>query len=381
MGPLRHAKMRRLGRNCDNSKKLFVDGQTFSLRSVRMPPLYTVGTMSGMACRASRGHYRRMHIDKRGLNIFSQNGMRTRSYISRMQSRMSTTKTKSSGTKGKFANDESHSSALVQFLSFGGQVVQFVCIMHVMQTYVFDVTMCVGPSMLPTINSAGDIVLVDRMTHRLRNLEVGDVVLAKAPSDPNQTVCKRVRGVPGDHICYSRPRTGSVEFEWSRKGITVPNGHLWLQGDNDTNSTDSRHYGPVPQGLVRGIVRCRIWPLFNAGSLQEFTWKRKTVELIDKEEEEARLHRERMAKRRQERERKRRAKAEEKKKERARKRKKIEEIVDCLPEETWQVERKELPSERNAKAKEAKKDSLSEGILDADIRKDSPHIKERENAE
>ena len=188
---------------------------------------------------------------------------------------------------------------VMQILRWGGQIVQFVCIMHVMQTYCFDVTMCVGPSMLPTINSAGDIVLIDRMTHRLRDLVVGDVVLAKSPSDPTQTVCKRVRGVPGDHVCYSRPRTGNMEFSWNREGITVPNGHVWLQGDNESDSTDSRHYGPVPGALVRGTVVCRIWPLPVAGALSEFTWQRKDAAWIEKEEEEARLHRERMTKKRE----------------------------------------------------------------------------------
>ena len=34
--------------------------------------------------------------------------------------------------------------------------------------------------------------------------------------------------------------------------VQVPAGHVWLQGDNTLNSTDSRHYGPVPYALVRG---------------------------------------------------------------------------------------------------------------------------------
>lgn len=35
-------------------------------------------------------------------------------------------------------------------------------------------------------------------------------------------------------------------------GLQVPPGHVWLQGDNTLNSTDSRHYGPVPYALIKG---------------------------------------------------------------------------------------------------------------------------------
>ncbi|KAJ9477367.1 Mitochondrial inner membrane protease subunit 1 [Pseudozyma hubeiensis] len=42
--------------------------------------------------------------------------------------------------------------------------------------------------------------------------------------------------------------------------VTIPLGHVWLAGDNMANSTDSRHYGPVPLGMVRGKVLARVWP-------------------------------------------------------------------------------------------------------------------------
>jgi inner membrane protease subunit 1 len=36
--------------------------------------------------------------------------------------------------------------------------------------------------------------------------------------------------------------------------MQVPNGHVWLQGDNQYVSRDSREYGPVPAALVKGKV-------------------------------------------------------------------------------------------------------------------------------
>ncbi|EPQ28246.1 uncharacterized protein PFL1_04073 [Pseudozyma flocculosa PF-1] len=52
---------------------------------------------------------------------------------------------------------------------------------------------------------------------------------------------------------YLRSR-GEVQY------VTVPSGHVWLTGDNLGNSTDSRHYGPVPMGLVKGKVVAKVFP-------------------------------------------------------------------------------------------------------------------------
>ena len=107
--------------------------------------------------------------------------------------------------------------------------------------------MCCGPSMLPTFNVTGDIVLMDRISPRLGRVAVGDVVICRSPTHPTQTVCKRVAALEGDAVP-------------SVPGATVPRGHVWLLGDNAQNSTDSRVYGPVPYVMVKGRVFCRIFP-------------------------------------------------------------------------------------------------------------------------
>lgn len=44
------------------------------------------------------------------------------------------------------------------------------------------------------------------------------------------------------------------------RDVVVPPGHVWLEGDNSANSSDSRHYGPVPKGLIQSRVLLRLFP-------------------------------------------------------------------------------------------------------------------------
>ncbi|CAI5949552.1 unnamed protein product [Closterium sp. NIES-64] len=56
---------------------------------------------------------------------------------------------------------------------------------------------CMGPSMLPTLNAAGDVVLLEHITPALHALKPGDIVVAKSPSNPRMMVCKRVVAMEG----------------------------------------------------------------------------------------------------------------------------------------------------------------------------------------
>ena len=142
------------------------------------------------------------------------------------------------------------SKSLLELVQFGGLVV-FV------QNYVLSITQCIGPSMLPTIGTSGDVVVMwpaplGRLIPAVRP-RVGDVVISTSPVDASQTVCKRVLGMPGDSVRVA-PTSASSRV------VTVPAGHMWLQGDNVSDSTDSRYYGPVPLALLQGVVFLKVWP-------------------------------------------------------------------------------------------------------------------------
>lgn len=95
-----------------------------------------------------------------------------------------------------------------------------------------------------------DIIISEHITTRfLGQFDRGDIVLFRSPTDPKTLVLKRIVATPGNKI-----RSSNLENN------IIPKGHLWVEGDNKINSTDSRDYGPVSQGLVRGRALCRIWP-------------------------------------------------------------------------------------------------------------------------
>mmetsp|Transcript_23526 Transcript_23526/g.28982 ORF Transcript_23526/g.28982 Transcript_23526/m.28982 type:complete len:159 (+) Transcript_23526:264-740(+) len=141
-------------------------------------------------------------------------------------------------------------------IDYGFKLIKFGSLVYVVKSYVFDVTMCIGPSMLPTFNCAGDIVVVEHITPRFGTLKVGHVVLANSPTNPKKTICKRIKGFGGDVVKPSKLYPSQHVAE-----KRIPKGRVWLEGDNPSNSTDSRNYGPVPEALIKGRVLFKIWPL------------------------------------------------------------------------------------------------------------------------
>lgn len=150
--------------------------------------------------------------------------------------------------------------------------------------------------MEPTLYS-DNILVTERISSRLNSISRGDIIIAKNPSNPQQFVCKRVIGLPGDKIitqsaaaalinpfASSSPAFDTTVAElkdvenmaapapaddepasmtqkmFRSRTVVVPRGHVWLEGDNAANSSDSRHYGPVPQGLIKSRAFCRLWP-------------------------------------------------------------------------------------------------------------------------
>ena len=286
------------------------------------------------------------------------------------------------------------------FITVLSRIIAGFGILHVFSEHCFEMTRCEGPSMMPTIQPSGEIILIEKMTHVIFGIEggdvgekrasnaqlkqvewekeeirlwlagkhrmsssseeedddeqehksksskqrksyskeekdelmsvhtwyapklkeanpnnykylsswkkcfakltsgiaVGDVVVLQHP-DREGTVCKRVLALPGDTVIrpkqsYLSHRDRRIRRENHRDVMNtfqnksksendnpigqtlnnsslyvVPDGHIWVEGDNSINSSDSRNYGPVSAALIVGKVWMKLWPLFTGNTI------------------------------------------------------------------------------------------------------------------
>jgi len=144
-------------------------------------------------------------------------------------------------------------------------------------------------SMLPTLQ-IGDHLLVNKFIYGLRIPFVGkrlfafhqperdDVIVFIFPQDRSKDFIKRVKGLPGERIelidkhlyvdgervddkyAYYDPETTGVRNPRDNfPPFVVPEGHVFVMGDNRDHSHDSRFWGPVPVDDILGKAFILYW--------------------------------------------------------------------------------------------------------------------------
>lgn len=152
------------------------------------------------------------------------------------------------------------------------------------RTYAFQTFYIPSGSMEPTLH-VGDRILVNKLSVRFGTINIGDIIVFKAPPTEHcddgsyADLVKRVIGLPGDTItskgntvyvngkALNEPWTYFHTLNPEIKKVKVRANNYFVMGDNRANSCDSRFWGTVPRSDIIGKAFFRIWPLSRIGFL------------------------------------------------------------------------------------------------------------------
>jgi signal peptidase I len=173
-------------------------------------------------------------------------------------------------------------SAIEWLFVIGGALV----VALVIRTFLLQAFWIPTASMEPTLQE-GDRVLVNKLSYDLHDVNRGDIIVFERPEsgsdghpeDDIKDLIKRVVALPGETI---EARDGAVYIDGrlldepylpddmptnDLPPTEIPEGRVFVMGDNRTNSSDSRVFGPIDQDLIVGRAFIRIYPLGDIGGL------------------------------------------------------------------------------------------------------------------
>jgi signal peptidase I len=136
-------------------------------------------------------------------------------------------------------------------------------------------------SMQPTLHE-GNLLVVNKLAYKLGEPKRGDIIVFHYQGTVTEDYIKRVIGLPGDTVDV---RGGIVRVNGQAitepyiaelPGYTgtwkVPEGELFVLGDNRNHSSDSHDWGFVEQEWVVGRAIIVYWPLDRIRVLNSPDW-------------------------------------------------------------------------------------------------------------
>ncbi|MCZ2258807.1 signal peptidase I [Sporosarcina sp. G11-34] len=157
----------------------------------------------------------------------------------------------------------------------------------IIRVFLFTPIVVDGISMMPTL-SDGDRMVVNKIGYTIGKPNRFDIVVFHAPE--KKDYIKRIIGLPGDEVEYiddvlyvngkafdepyldqykaeipDSPLTEDFKLEDKIQSKTIPEGHVFVLGDNRRKSKDSRHIGVISIDEIIGNTKIVFWPIKDFG--------------------------------------------------------------------------------------------------------------------
>ena len=126
-----------------------------------------------------------------------------------------------------------------------------------------------GYSMTPTLQN-GEYILVNKLAYKMGEPQRGDIVVFVFPIDPHEDLIKRVIGLPGEKVSVHDGKVMINDVPLDEPYIAaaplyngdwvVPDGQLFVLGDNRNESKDSHQWLYLPMENVVGKAVLIYWP-------------------------------------------------------------------------------------------------------------------------
>ncbi len=171
----------------------------------------------------------------------------------------------------------SSAKSIVEWL---GVILGALLVALLIKTFLLQAFYIPSRSMEPTLR-IGDRVLVNKLSYKMHDINRGDIVVFERPPDepPDaiKDLIKRVIALPGETISSENGHVfidgRPLEEPYLEPGTLtenlpptlVPEGRIFVMGDNRGDSRDSRYFGPIDEDLVVGRAFVRIWPVTHLG--------------------------------------------------------------------------------------------------------------------
>ena len=166
----------------------------------------------------------------------------------------------------------------------GTTVIVALILAFIIRVFIAEPRYIPSESMFPTLET-GDRLVVEKVGYKFHPPAKRDIVVFQPPAklrllgyEPNQAFIKRAIATAGetvavkDGIVYINGVPQSEDYiaappEYDLTPVTVPEGQLFVMGDNRNNSNDSHVWGFLPTENVIGHAVFRFWPFKRIGTV------------------------------------------------------------------------------------------------------------------